>query len=183
MKHTISILTIILTCQSFLFGQIDSSYVVSRFKNITDMPYICEGEVNKPGCGQTAFWDVVMKRDSSIPILLSILDDTTQTMASVPNFGGNWTIGDIAYNALEEIIDGIPTFKLLGVKFDKKGCGYCAYWNHLRDDYKNRQAFEARVTRWYYKNKNRLVWVQSNETLTCDCRFNHPNGGHYELKR
>jgi hypothetical protein len=182
MKIILHIFIILLAFNSQLFGQNDLREKVRKLKEISDMPYICEGAINLPGCGQSAFWDIVKERDAAIPILLEFLDDTTSAIATVPNFGGNWTVGDIAYTALEEIIDGIPTFKLLGVKFDSKGCGYCVYWFHLRASYKNRQVFKANVIKWYNKNQGRLIWVQSNQTLTCDCRFNHPNGGHYELK-
>ena len=182
MKQILNILTILLTFNSLLSGQNDLREGVRKLKDISDMPYICKGAINLSGCGQSAFWDIVMERDAAIPILLEFIDDTTNALATVPNFGGNWTVGDIAYSALEEIIDGIPTFKLLGVKYDSKGCGYCAYWFYLRESPENRKAFKANVVKWYNKNQRKLIWVQSNQTLTCDCRFNHPNGGHYELK-
>ena len=105
------------------------------------------------------------------------------TSAYVPNLGGQYAVADVAYAALEEIIKDIPTFSLLGVKFDKKGCGYCAYWDHLRKNIRNRLKFQANVRKWYNKNKSNLVWVTSNVFLTCDCHGIHPNGGHFELKK
>lgn len=183
MKKIGYIFSIFLAFNSPIYGQNNLKDKAEKLKDIPDMPYICEGAINITGCGQAAFWDIVMERDAAIPILLELLDYTTSTIATVPNFGGNWTVGDIAYSALEEIIDGIPTFKLLGIKFDSKGCGYCAYWIHLRENPKNRKTFKANVVKWYNKNQRKLIWVQSNQALTCDCRFNHPNGGHYELKQ
>jgi hypothetical protein len=166
----------------FLLGQVDLQTESGRLKYITDMPYICEGNIGSPGCGESAFWDIVKEKETAIPILIELLDDTTTTKATVANFGGNWTVADIAYSALKEIIKGIPTFELLGNRFDSDGCGYCSYWNYLREDYKNRQSFKQNIGNWYAQNKMKLVWIQSDETLTCDCRFKHPNAGHYEIQ-
>ena len=147
------------------------------------MPYICRDTIDNFGCGQTAFWTVVMEKERIIPYLIEKLDDTTRTEAIVPNIGGNWTVSDIAYSALREIIKGIPTFDLLGVPFDKNGCGDCSYWFYLREDMKNRQNFKVKVNNWYLVNKEKLVWVESDRVLTCDCAFRHPNGGHFEIKK
>jgi hypothetical protein len=95
--------------------------------------------------------------------------------------GGHYSVADIAYNALEEIIHNLPTFELLQVKFNKDGCGYCAYWNYVRKSIKNRKKFQAAVSSWYNTNKVKLQWVVSNDFATCDCRVAHPSGGHYEV--
>jgi hypothetical protein len=109
------------------------------------------------------------------------LDDTTSTTANVVLFGGNYTVADIAFTTLTEIIHNIPTFDLLGVPFDQEGCGYCSYWQHLNKDFSNRQKFKEAIINWYHKYKNNLVWVESNDFATCDCRGQHPNSGHYKL--
>jgi hypothetical protein len=160
--------------------------LVDSLKLVSDMPYICEGQIPDSlsyGCGDKYFWQVVEQKENIIPFLLDKLSDTTMTSAYVPNLGGQYAVADVAYAALEEIIKDIPTFSLLGVKFDKKGCGYCAYWDHLRKNIRNRLKFQANVRKWYNKNKSNLVWVTSNVFLTCDCHGIHPNGGHFELKK
>lgn len=63
--------------------------------------------------------------------------------------------------ALNEIIDGISTFELLGVAFDTPDCGFCAYWNYLRRDIRNRKGFQKAVRNWYKRNKQNLIWVPS----------------------
>jgi hypothetical protein len=156
--------------------------LVDSLKLVTDMPYICETE-NSPGCGDKIFWRVVQQKQAIIPLLIDKLSDPTTTSAVVPNFGGQWTVGDIAYSALQEIIQGIPTFELLGVKFDQVGCGYCFYWDHLRKSRQNRIRFKAAVRSWYNRNKQNLIWVTSNDFITCDCRGQHPNGGHFAFKK
>ncbi len=167
-------------------AQTDYNRLVDSLKFVSDMPYICHDTLATElsfGCGDPIFWQVVKQKQDIIPFLLDKLSDTTQTETSVPYFGGQYTVADIAYTALQELIKDIPTFELLGVKFDKNGCGYCSYWNHLQKDLKNRKKFQTNVRNWYDKNKTNLVWVKSNQILTCDCARRHPNGGHFELKQ
>ncbi len=152
------------------------------------MPYICRGNVESHnelsiGCGDKLFWNIVKLKEKAIPFLLDKLNDSTMTEINVPLFNYNYAVADISYVALEEIIHGIPTFKLLGIEFDKEGCGYCSYWQHLNKNYQNRQNFRIAVRYWYEKNKNNLVWVENNEFTSCDCGGKHPNNGHYELKK
>ena len=147
-------------------------------KFVKDMPYICESRI----CGDKLYWDAVSIGLSNIELLIDKLDDSTSTIANVVLFGGNYKVADIAYSILSEIIHNIPTFDLLGVPFDQEGCGYCAYWQHLNKDFSNRQKFKEEVKNWYHKNNDNLVWVESQNFSTCDCKGQHPNGGHYELK-
>ena len=151
---------------------------VDSLKFVKEMPYICETGI----CGDNLYWEAVSIGPSNIELLIDKLDDTTSTTSNVVLFGGNYTVADIAYSTLSEIIHNIPTFDLLGVPFDQKGCGYCSYWQHLNKDFSNRQKFKEAVKHWYHKNKDNLVWVESKNFSTCDCRGQHPNGGHYELK-
>lgn len=152
---------------------------VDSLKFITEMPYICE----MGPCGDPLFWEAVKLGKSGIELLIDKLDDSTSTQATVALFGYTFTTADIAYVALSEIIHDIPTFELLGVPFDTNGCGYCAYWQFLNADYKNRQTFKLAVLNWYHANKNQLVWVENNAFESCDCAFRHPNGGHYEVEK
>lgn len=155
-----------------VINQIDS------LKLVKEMPYICKTGI----CGDKLYWEAVSVGRSNIELLIDKLDDTTSTTANVVLFGGNYTVADIAYSTLNEIIHNIPTFDLLGVQFDQEGCGYCSYWQHLNKSFTNRQKFKEAVKNWYYKNKDNLIWVESNNFATCDCNGKHPNGGHYELK-
>lgn len=154
--------------------------LTDSLKYVSDVPYICEDPVltnYRSGCGDRIFWRIVQQKKSIVPFLIDKLDDTTQTLVPVPNVGGYYTVADIAYTALQEIIADIPTFELLGVKFDQEGCGYCAYWNYLREDISHRRHFQREVRKWEQRLGGR--WIESTEVLTCDCSFPHPNGGHY----
>jgi len=152
---------------------------VDSLRYVTEMPYICRYEL----CGDDLFWDVVRIRQGVIELLIDRLDDTTLTKANVMLFGGDYKVADIAYVALKEIIHDIPTFELLGVEFDKNGCGYCSYWNHLNEDLENRRRFKNAVKDWYFRHKDNLIWIPDNKYASCDCQAKHPNGGHYEIKK
>gem|GEM_PF-1923587 len=161
---------------------------VDSLKYVKEMPYICHDLIDiysenalSEGCGDINYWNVVGLHSNVIELLIDQLDDSTTTNANVILFGVNYTVADIAYDALTEIIHDIPSFELLGVPFDDKGCGYCAYWQHLNSDFVNRQKFKVAVRKWYFTNKEKLVWVESNSFSTCDCSGKHPNGGHYTL--
>jgi hypothetical protein len=162
---------------------------VDSLKFVKEMPYMCHDfiEVNKRnpltiGCGDELYWNTVRLNKNVIELLIEKLEDSTTTEAIVPLFGYNYTVADISYTVLQEVIHNIPTFDLLGVQFDEEGCGYCSYWQHLNKDFSNRQKFKATVKNWYHQNKDNLVWIESNNFATCECNGKHPNGGHYELK-
>ena len=186
MNHLIYILTL---CPVLTFGQTNFKKQVDSLKFVKEMPFICPGGIleNKmtTGCGDDLYWKVVKQKDSVIQLLIEKLDDATTTEASVPMYGYKYTVADIAYVAIEEIIHEIPKFKLLGVKENKSG-KYASsdrpYWKCVNRGIKNRQKFKKAVQKWYDKNKDNLVWQMSNYFSSCDCGGQHPNGGHYKLK-
>jgi hypothetical protein len=196
-KQTMKLLNyIFLLLPSLTFAQMDNQKLVDSLRFVTEMPYACgmpigliasrspDTLIYNIGCGDHYFWQAVKGKKEIIPFLIDKIDDTTMTEASVSYFGGRYTVADVAYTALQEIIKDVPTFELLKIKFDTNGCGYCSYWNYLREDIKNRKKFKVAVSKWYDENKENLVWVSSKIFLTCDVSgFNHPNGGHLELKK
>lgn len=158
-------------------AQVNNKKLVDSLQYVTDMPYICESEPYGVGCGSKIFWKVVQQKDKIIPVLIDNLSDTTSSEAYVPNFGGKYAVADIAYLAMEEIIEGIPLFELLGVRFDAQDCGFCSYWKHVRADIKNRKRFQKAVRNWYRENKSNLLWVPSGQPFT-----GHHDGGLFYLK-
>lgn len=186
MRSIITLLFLLLSLHLVAQPEKEVKAQVSSLKFVTDMPYSCQSLNTKEratGCGDSYFWNVVKLKQRAIPYLIERISDPTKSKAVVPNFGGQYTVGDIAYAALQEIIKGIPTFELLGIPFDTEGCGYCSYWQHLRKDQANRKAFKQAVDKWYQANKAKMVWVASTQVLTCDCSFAHPNGGHYKIEK
>lgn len=178
------IITCIFICFSnFIYAQSKNKELIDSLRFVHDLPYICRDTAISQmsfGCGDHLFWRIVKQKQEIIPLLIDELDDSTPTEVPVPNSGGQYAIGDMAYTALEEIIRGIPTYELLGFVMDED-CGSCSYWNHISKK-KNRRKFERNVRKWYKKNKANLIWFKSDEILTCDCTMKHPNGGHFELK-
>ena len=136
-------------------------------KYVKKMPYVCKTEI----CETYLYWGI----DCNIELLIDKLDDTTLTSANVAMFPYNYTVADVAFELLKERIHNIPTFKLLRIPFDKGSCGDCSYWQHLNENFANRQKFKIAVRKWYHKNKKKLTWVKSND-------FDTRERGHYEFK-
>ena len=170
-------LLIIPFCFAFAFtssGQKNYAKLVDSLQYVTKVPYI-------HNCDDPIFWKIVGEGKNIVPFLIDKMTDTTTLKEIyVPNFGGEYTVADVAYIAIQEIIAGIPTLKLLGVSFDKV-CGYCSYWNHVRYSVENRVKFQSAVRHWYEQNKNKLVWVDYFGILAGECPS--PIKGHYEVKR
>lgn len=168
-------------------AQTGNRQLADSLQYITGMPYICRSApiattpLPVPGCGDPLFWRVVQQKLDIVPLLIDKLTDTSETVAIVSNFGGQYTVADIAHSAILEIVR-MPTYVLLKVRFDNKGCGDCSYWKHVRSSYTNRIKFQTEVRAWYKANKMKLSWAASNDFATCDCSFPHPNGGHYAVK-
>ena len=76
--------------------------IAREIEHITDVPYIPELS------GDSSYWNLVVQGKSIIPALISNLTNTTKTNISIPNWGGEYCYGDIAFSILEHIIVGIP---------------------------------------------------------------------------
>ncbi len=186
-RQRASILTVvfivILVLPELVCGQNSKHNLSEQIRKVSDIPYICESGTGL-GCGDEYFWELVKQQDDAIPFLIELLTDTTPTAAKVIFHGGHYTVAYVAFTVLQELIKDIPTFDLLGVEFDREGCGYCAYWRHLRRDHANRVSFQRAMRAWYEQHKDTMVWIVSEEFLTCECmNKKHPNGGHYEILR
>jgi|GEM_PF-1293565 len=166
-------------------GRTEVHAKIDSLKFVRDVPYMgrySENDSFNIGCGDQLFWDIVKLYDrNAIPLLIEKLDDTTKTELIAPLFGFAYTVGDVAYVALNEIVINIPTFELLGVEFDQNGCGYCSYWKHLNKSYENRKAFKKNVKSWFEENNDKMGWFRSDRILTGDCSGKHPNGGHFKV--
>ncbi|MBX3164145.1 MAG: hypothetical protein KF900_06655 [Bacteroidetes bacterium] len=152
--------------------------LMDSLKFISLMPHCLEQE--QPDAN-SIFWSIVKLKLEVIDELIEKIDDTTKTTAIVRWFGGYWTVGDISYKAMEEIIHEIPTFELLGIQYDEK-VGYSPYWFHLRSNTNNRKQFKQNLKNWYKKNKSNLVWV-TRKWDGSECFYHNPNNGYYEIKK
>jgi hypothetical protein len=133
-------------------------------------------------CKDSVFWEIVRKEKAIVPDLINKMTDTRKLKeVYVPFFGGEYTVADVAFVAIQEIIADIPTFELLGVPFNEE-CGYCSYWHYVRKSKKNRKNFQKAARKWYEENRDNMVWVESNNSVTGDC-FIVPVKGHYILQK
>ncbi|HLP13611.1 MAG TPA: hypothetical protein VK177_16880 [Flavobacteriales bacterium] len=158
------------------FGNIE---IIDSLKFINKIPNCEASAIDQPD-SLSLFWRIASMKELAIPTLIQKISDTTRTNILIPHFGGTYRVGDIAFRILEELIIKIPKYKLLGAKFDKNGCGDCAYWNAI-NGYENRKKFEVNLQKWYDKNKSRFVWKELKWNGT-ECNYHNFNKGHYEIK-
>jgi hypothetical protein len=180
-RHKMKILTyILILIPALTFSQTNNKALVDSLRYVDKVPH-CLDAVSDQIDTKAIFWRIVKLKDEAIPILLDKIDDTTTTSALVRHFGGYYTVGDLAYVALQEIVHSIPTFELLGVPFDTNGCGYCAYWQHL-SDFSNRQKFKIALKNWFDKNQQNLVWTEYKWKGE-ECFYRNPNNGYYDPRK
>ena len=137
---------------------------------ITEIPY---GDT--PGMYddiQPEFVGIVQQGTTAIPFLIDFLDDPTPTDVIVPLFGGYYAIGDIAMALISEIILNTPFSLFIDDPGGKKAaiCGFCVYWDFVRESVKNRTVIKIKTAEWYQRNKANLKWVPSVDM---------PAGGYY----
>jgi hypothetical protein len=149
---------------------------INSLKFVKEMPEICEKGI----CGDNLYWQAVIIGKYNIELLIDKLDDSTLTTANISVLGVNFTVADIAFYALSEIIHNLPKFELLGIPYDK--INPFAYWEYLKEDFSHRQKFKEAVRTWYHNIQDNLLWVDSHNFKSCACIGEHPNGGHFELK-
>ncbi|MDB5283592.1 MAG: hypothetical protein JWO06_2667 [Bacteroidota bacterium] len=150
---------------------------VSELGRINSMP-------GTSALGDSLYWNIVKERLAIVPYLINRIDDSSRTNAHVELFGGDFTLGDICYSALQDIIPEIPTLQLIR----KSGCtdpdnGYWNYWLFLRKDAQNRRKFKKEVANWFAINRDKLIWVNSKYNPNQDNKFPNPAGGYYKLKK
>lgn len=150
----------------------------TEIMNIRTMPYIPELS------GDKEFWEIVKRKVYVIPALIELLDDTVATPAIVPNFGGKYSVGDIAYFIINEIIRNVPTHKIISGEHSSSDAGI--YWIYVRKDFSNRLRFQRRLKNWYLGNRNNLVWVEDSMKYKTapDWAYSsphHPAGGYFRV--
>ena len=118
MKKKLILLILIINSYSF------SSSSISDLSKITDVPYICRDTLYKFGCGDSLFWNSVKHFKDDVQSLIGIIDDTTSLNVSVPNFGGKYVVGDIAFIIIKEIIHSVPTRELIPHNSRDDNCGF-----------------------------------------------------------
>lgn len=178
----LSLLLLLIAYSQIGFSQ-DNSFQkkIEKLPQIKEMPYAPELS------GDSIYWVIVKEGLKVIPYLIERLSDTTITEATVPIFGGYYTVADIANRAIYDIIREIPTLDFV-VNSNNPAGGYWYYWDYVRGGYNNRLMFQAKVKLWFEQNKINLVWKEDNGIYRADKDWKfkslkHPAGGYYVLKR
>ncbi len=146
---------------------------INQLRNIKSVPYV-------ENCNDTIFWNLVKQKDNIPALIEKLTDETILKNVYVPNFGGEYTVADVSLIILQEKIKDIPILEIIGRKYDEN-CGYCVYWNFVRESKNNRVKLKNNFKEWFELNKSKLIWVESDYSLTGDCKSQVK--GHYEIKK
>jgi hypothetical protein len=159
----------VMCCPVFLAVTPSKFVCPFAFASINEMPYLPEY-----GSGDQAYWDVVRKGKLALPDLLRCMDADVETSALVPNFGGHYTTGDIAFHAIMDIVHGLPVIEWTDnhdhPQFDNLGFGI--YWSYVRSSPSNRMRLRKRCSSWLQEHDHLLFWHQEPD---------HPANGWYEV--
>ena len=169
-------LNILLECNTHKNNDCNAILYIGEIKEMPYLPILS---------GDSIYWEIVKCGINNVPNLIDMMNDTTETMASVPNFGGQYTVADIAYRCLEEIIRGtkFDTFIPDAAKNEEDN----TYFYYVRQSYNNRLAFQKEVRLWFQKNKRNLKWKEDKFEYRTSGNWQfpsktHPAGGYYVIK-
>jgi hypothetical protein len=110
------------------------------------------------------FGAVVRHGRAAVPALLDMLDDTREMEPpnEVPLVKGKFTRGDVAFEALLQIVD-VPWQELVPrkVKLERvPKVGFGAYYEYVRASPMNRKQIVSAVRKWYAANEKKLVYTE-----------------------
>ena len=112
------------------------------------------------------YWELVAEGLEVVPAAIALIDDTTETKAAVPNWGGNYTVGDIAFSIITDMIEDIPVWEMIQGKKDYLGQN--VYFEFVRDNFQNRIFLKTALSQWFAKNRDSLIWMESKDYFTND---------------
>jgi len=163
-------------------SQPNKEQIISIIHQIEDMPYYPELS------GDSLFWALAMEGLAIVPNLIDLLDDTTETNISVPNFGRFYTIGDISFCILTDIIHDLPIMDIFKSKKDYHIEGDLVYFEFVRYSKENRNYLKTKLHDWFVENKENLIWVKDKRKfrkVSSDWKYptnQLPTKGYYKLK-
>ena len=159
--------------------------VCAEIKHVQDVPYMPELQGD---CPDSVYWCFVRKGLDMVPSLIDCINSTDSTQIMIPNWGGHYTVGDIAFAIICDIIHDLPIqdFFLNGV-VDERDNGPITYHSFLSSSEGNRRILQRQLRRWYRKNRHCLIWItDDSEWRTADdCWWTtnkHPAGGYFKAK-
>lgn len=156
-----------------------------EIKHVQDVPYMPELQGD---CPDSVYWSLVREGLGVVPSLIDCISSSDSTQIMIPNRGGHYTVGDIAFAIICDIIHGLPIqdFFLNGV-VDERNIGPITYNSFISSSECNRRMLQRQLRRWYRKNRHRLIWItdDSEWRIADDCWLisnKHPAGGYFKVK-
>lgn len=152
----------------------------SELELIKNVPYIPELS------GDSIYWSLVIQGKDIVPCLIFNLTNIKKTNIAVPNFGGYYCLGDIAFSILCQIIRNIPIEKIIRGQKKYPLSEDATYWSFVSYNKHNRRFLKNKIIKWYEENENKLIWVvdTNNYRTSKDWyyKFNkNPAHGYYIL--
>jgi hypothetical protein len=138
--------------------------------------------------GDSIYWNLVKGKQSIVPFLINKIDDTSATKAPIGYVGRNYTVGEVAIEALYEIIRDLPDRISLIKNWERyeEDEAFNNYWYYMNESEQNRLLFKKQIEKWYNKNKQSLIWVSDNKEYRKSemdtVLYYHPSRGYYKLK-
>ena len=130
-------------------------------------------------CNADIYWQIISRGQSSIPLLIESLTDTTITNVYDHCKKGRLNVAEVSYFALEELAE-FPTFLVTQIQYDvydENGC-----WSFFDDFFDNRtkKSYQKKVMEFY--NYNNYVFVKFNYEELNECRKKYNIYGKLKLK-
>jgi len=132
---------------------------IAEIRRVPSMPFYDSGDF--------AYWEVVRRGLSAVPDLIILVEDTTPSGIPASNYGGEYSLGDLAFIALQDIVHGLP---YLATPHGPRN--FNEYLDFVRSSPENRKALRSKLGKWFLNVRMNLRWVSATA---------HPAGGWFEL--
>lgn len=159
-----------------------NSNILTELNGIKDVPYLPKSHGN---CPDSIYWNLVKEGLGVIPDLIDCIISTDSTQIPIPNWGGYYTIGDIAFAIICDIIHGLPLqdFYSKGI-ISKENETYLTYHSFVCSSEGNRQILRHQLKKWFRKHRSELIWVKDDSEWKPpkNCKYiinRNPAGGYY----
>ena len=189
MKNFIVIIAIL------LFGCSDNGPIKTEFTNIKKLTVDDHRDFTKSkdslisllpkmkaeslDCNADIYWRIICRGQSSIPLLIESLTDTTSTNVYNHCKNGKLNVAEVSYFALEELAE-FPAFLVTQIQYDvydENGC-----WSFFDDFFDNstKKSYQKKIMEFY--NSNNYVFVKFNNEELNACRKKYKIYGKLKLK-
>lgn len=130
-------------------------------------------------CNADIYWRIISRGQSSIPLLIESLTDTTLTNVYNHCKKGRLNVAEVSYFALEELAE-FPAFLVTQIQYDvydENGC-----WSFFDDFFDNstKKSYQKKIMEFY--NSNNYVFVKFNNEELNECRKKYKISGKLKLK-